>query len=88
MNSAILCAKCHKVPLRSFLLARQDDSNLGKLAALGLEIGVGAGLGAIVGVWIDRKWHTAPWGVLIGICLGIGAGMYVLIKEAIRVNKS
>ena len=67
---------------------QRDDSNLGKLATLGLEIGAGAGLGAILGIWVDRKWHSAPWGALIGTCLGIGSGMYLLIKEAINANKN
>jgi F0F1-type ATP synthase assembly protein I len=66
----------------------QDDSKWGRLAALGMEIAVGAGLGAVVGTWVDRKWHCDPWGVLIGTLLGIAAGMYVLIKEAIDANKS
>jgi F0F1-type ATP synthase assembly protein I len=69
-------------------MAKQDDSNLGKLASLGLEIGAGAGLGALLGIWIDRKWHSGPWGVLIGTFLGIAAGMYLLIKEAIKANKN
>jgi F0F1-type ATP synthase assembly protein I len=68
-------------------MPRQDDSNLGKLATLGLEIGVGAALGAIVGTWIDRKLHSDPWGLVIGILLGFSAGMYMLIKEAIKANK-
>jgi F0F1-type ATP synthase assembly protein I len=53
-----------------------------------LEIGAGAGLGALLGIWIDRKWHSGPWGVLIGTFLGIAAGMYLLIKEAIKANKN
>jgi len=67
---------------------QRDESNLGKFATLGLEIGAGAFLGALLGIWIDRKWHTAPWGVLIGMLLGIGSGMYLLIKEAIKANKN
>src|ERR1700685_1524428 len=43
-------------------MAKQDDSNLGKLASLGLEIGVGAALGAVIGIWVDRKLHSDPWG--------------------------
>jgi ATP synthase protein I len=69
-------------------MAKQDDdSNLGKFATLGLEIGVGAALGAVVGTWIDRKLHSDPWGLLIGIILGFSAGMYMLIKAAIKANK-
>jgi F0F1-type ATP synthase assembly protein I len=69
------------------LMAKQDDSNLGKFATLGLEIGVGSALGAVIGTWVDRKLHSDPWGLLIGIILGFSAGMYMLIKAAINANK-
>lgn len=69
-------------------MAKQDGSNFGKLATVGMEIAVGAGLGALVGTWVDRKWHCDPWGVLIGTFLGIAAGMYLLIKEGINANKN
>ncbi len=68
-------------------MAKQDDSNMAKLASLGLEIGVGAGLGAVIGIWVDRKFHSDPWGVLIGTILGFSAGMYMLIKAAIKANR-
>jgi F0F1-type ATP synthase assembly protein I len=68
-------------------MATQDKNGWGKVASVGLEVAVGAGLGALIGTWIDHKWHTDPWGVLIGTLLGISAGMYVLIKEAMKANK-
>jgi F0F1-type ATP synthase assembly protein I len=68
-------------------MAKQEDSNWGRMAALGMEIAAGAGLGAVIGTWVDRKWHCDPWGVLIGLILGISAGMYLLIKDAIAANK-
>jgi F0F1-type ATP synthase assembly protein I len=63
------------------------DTGWGKVASVGLEIAAGAGLGAFAGTWVDRKWHTGPWGVLVGTFLGISAGMYILIKEAMKANK-
>jgi F0F1-type ATP synthase assembly protein I len=66
---------------------QRDDSNFGKFATVGLEIAVGAGLGALIGTWCDRHWHIDPWGVLIGTFLGIASGMYLLFKEAARANK-
>jgi F0F1-type ATP synthase assembly protein I len=68
--------------------SQPDDSKRGRMAVVGLEIAAGAGLGAAIGTWIDRKWHSDPWGVLIGTFLGIAAGMYLLIKEAINTNKN
>jgi F0F1-type ATP synthase assembly protein I len=68
-------------------MASKNDNGWGKVASVGLEIAVGAGLGAFAGAWIDRKWHTGPWGVLAGTLLGISAGMYILIKEGMKANK-
>jgi F0F1-type ATP synthase assembly protein I len=53
-----------------------------------MEIAVGLGLGAVIGNWIDRKYQSAPWGVLIGAGLGFAAGMYLLIKATIGANKN
>jgi F0F1-type ATP synthase assembly protein I len=52
-----------------------------------MEIAVGAVLGYAVGAWLDRKYHWTPWGVLVGTLVGVAAGMYLLIKEAIRINR-
>jgi ATP synthase protein I len=68
-------------------MPKQDDTGWPKYATLGLEVAVGVGLGMLIGYWIDKKWHTDPWGILIGAGLGFAAGMYLLIKEAIKVNK-
>ena len=68
--------------------SQADESHFGKFATVGLEIAVGAGLGALIGTWLDRKWHSDPWGVVIGTFIGIAAGMYLLIKEANKANKN
>jgi hypothetical protein len=71
-----------------YSMANPDDSNWPKFAAIGLEIAAGVGLGIIIGSWIDRKRNSAPWGILIGAGLGFAAGLYLLIKEANRVNRN
>jgi ATP synthase protein I len=68
-------------------MPKPDDTNWGALATVGLEIAVGVALGAIVGVWIDKKLNSGPWGLLIGIVLGCSAGTYLLIKEATGFGK-
>jgi ATP synthase protein I len=68
-------------------MAGNGDGNLGRALSYGLEIAVGATLGYLVGSWFDRHHGTSPWGLLIGVMLGLGAGMYLLIKDAISMNK-
>ncbi len=68
-------------------MAKDNDANWGAYLSLGLEIAVGVVLGVFVGRWLDRKFHWDPWATVIGAMLGLAAGMYLLIREAIRMNK-
>jgi F0F1-type ATP synthase assembly protein I len=69
-------------------MAKHDDPvNWGRYLAIGLEMAVGVLLGLWVGTWLDRKYGWAPWGVFAGTMLGLAGGMYLLIKDAIRINK-
>ncbi len=64
-----------------------ERRRLWKLAGMGLEFaGAAIGLGAL-GWWIDGKLGSEPWGMLIGGCLGVTGGMYLLIKEALQAQK-
>jgi F0F1-type ATP synthase assembly protein I len=66
-----------------------DDSNMnwGRYVGIGLEIAVGVALGYFVGGWLDKRYGWNGYGVLGGVMLGIAAGMYLLIRDAIRINK-
>ncbi len=64
-----------------------DDQNWGHYLGYGLQMLVGVVLGLLVGRWIDGKFHSDPWGVMVGSMLGLAAGMYLMIKDAIRMNK-
>jgi len=44
-------------------------------------------LGYFVGHWLDNRYGWYPWATLIGAMLGLAAGMYLLIKSALRMNK-
>ena len=63
------------------------DPNWGRYVGVGLQMLVGVGLGVIVGGWLDRKYGWEPWGMFACTMLGLAAGMYLLIKDAIRMNK-
>lgn len=68
-------------------MANDSNTNWGKMLGLGLEIAVGVGLGYVAGNWLDQKFGWKPWGVLVGTLLGFAAGLYPLVKEALKVNK-
>ena len=65
----------------------QQDPNWGKHLGVGLQMLVGVGLGYLVGAWLDRRYGWYPWGVVIGCSLGTASGLYLLIKEALRMNR-
>jgi F0F1-type ATP synthase assembly protein I len=69
-------------------MAEQGPPNWGRLMSLGMETAVGVALGVIVGTWVDHRYKTDPWGILIGSTLGLAGGIYLLVKEAIRANKN
>ena len=66
---------------------RPDDVEWGRYLGVGLQMLAGVGLGLIVGQWLDRRYHWEPWGTTIGAMLGLAGGMYLLIKDAVRMNK-
>lgn len=37
---------------------------------------------ALVGYWIDGRYGTSPWGLLCGVFVGIGGGLYNLVRES------
>lgn len=63
------------------------DQNWGRFLGIGLEMAVGAILGYVVGAWLDRRYGWNGKGVLVCVMVGVAAGMYLLIKDAIRMNK-
>ncbi len=68
-------------------MAERPDADWGHYLGYGLQIAVGAGLGWLLGSWLDKKFGWSPWGVMAGSMLGVAAGLYLLIKDALRMNK-
>jgi F0F1-type ATP synthase assembly protein I len=68
-------------------MAEKQDGNWAKFLGVGFEVAAGVGLGYFIGSYIDRKFGSAPWGLLIGVLFGAAAGMYLLISEVIKMNK-
>ena len=82
-----VCAILHEYRLAEVGVAKTDDSNWGRAAGLGLQVCVGVVLGVVVGQWLDRRYGWSSTGTIVGAMLGLAAGMYLLIKEALKMNK-
>ncbi len=68
-------------------MPKGPEPHWGKYLGIGLEIAIGAIAGYFVGSWLDRRYGWNGHATLAGVMLGVGAGMYLLIREAIRMNK-
>jgi F0F1-type ATP synthase assembly protein I len=52
---------------------------------MGFELSASVAGFALLGLWIDRRYDTGPWGVLIGSLLGVTGGLYNLIRTSLRL---
>jgi ATP synthase protein I len=56
-------------------------------SGVGLELaGAVAGF-SLIGYWIDRHYGTSPWGLVVGLALGIVGGLYNFVREAFQATR-
>ena len=51
-------------------------------ASVGLEMGVAVFLGWALGQWLDQKFDTEPWLMLVFVLAGVGAGLKAILRAA------
>ena len=57
-------------------------------SGVGLQLaGATAGL-ALLGHWIDGRYGTAPWGILVAVVIGIVGGLYNLVRESLAAVRA
>ena len=54
------------------------------LSSLGLALVIATMMGFGLGVYVDHRFHTNPWGSLVGLLLGLASGFYTLVKESLK----
>ena len=57
----------------------KDLPGLAAFATLGVTIAVCVTLGLFAGLWADSGWHVAPWGLLIGLGLGVALAVQSVV---------
>ena len=63
-------------------MARDGNRSGMRYAGLGFEFAAGTAGLVFLGYWIDRRYESEPWGLLIGLGIGLVGGTYNLIKAA------
>lgn len=69
-----------------------DSDNAAKIAALrfsavGIEFGLGGLLGYLFGSWLDRRFGTYPYLMLLMLFLGLAAAFSSLIKRVREIER-
>jgi ATP synthase protein I len=81
----------YKEFLRSQAQVKPSDRELYKSVVLFSTVGVAmviaTFIGLMIGVWLDRRAHTAPCFTLLFLLIGVGAGFWNLWKLVQRSIK-
>lgn len=65
----------------------QQRENWTKLSGIGIELASAVAGFTLAGYWWDRHFHTRPWGLLIGLALGLVGGTYNLIRQSLIASR-
>jgi ATP synthase protein I len=66
---------------------RRAWRELAYYSSLGFSVALSIVIGLVAGVYVDRQFDSAPWGLLICLVLGIAAG-FRNIGHAIRKSRN
>ncbi|HYB19777.1 MAG TPA: AtpZ/AtpI family protein [Thermodesulfobacteriota bacterium] len=61
---------------------------IGRMSAIGLEMGLCVAIGLAMGYFIDRYFQTKPWFTVIFLILGIVAAFRTLFSLAKEIDKT
>lgn len=59
---------------------RRVAVDFGRYAGLGLQYALTIALLAGIGWWLDTRWETTPWCLVVGAVLGSVAGFFNLVR--------
>jgi ATP synthase protein I len=51
------------------------------------KVAGGVAVGALAGGFVDGKLHSGPWGLLVGLLVGMGAGFYGLFRALTAMGR-
>ena len=60
---------------------RATGASAAVFAGLGLQFALAILVFAFAGQWLDRRFGTEPWLLLVGVFLGAGGGFYSIYRR-------
>ncbi len=72
---------------RHGVTVQQDWKGLGRYGTVGLEFAFSIAFGLVVGQWLDKRFGTAPWLMLLGLAYGMAAAGRALYRALKRANR-
>lgn len=57
-------------------------------SAAGLELGISVAIGALFGAWLDGRFGTAPWLLIVFLILGVIAGFRGVLRAVARAERA
>ena len=62
---------------------RQNDNSAMKYAGVGLQFAVSILLFLYLGQWLDGRFGTAPWLMMLGVFVGGGGAFYSMYRRLV-----
>jgi F0F1-type ATP synthase assembly protein I len=66
---------------------KQDRPSWIRFSGIGIEFAAAVAGFALVGYWIDKRYDSSPWGLLIGAMLGLIGGTYNFVRVSLAALK-
>lgn len=57
---------------------------LGSVGSVGILIGASTLVGMLLGLWLDKRFHTSPWLAFVLTMLGLIAGLVEALKIILK----
>ena len=68
---------------RAPIVERARWFQLSEAASIGIEMAAAVGIGAGLGMYVERHWtHWSPWTTFIGLGIGLAAAVLAVIRTA------
>ena len=57
------------------------------LLSIGFDLAASVGVGALLGWWIDSRFDSEPWGIIICSSIGIVGGLLNFVRAAQKASR-